>query len=109
MILREMDMVYDYPQRQLNRLLYKKFYLKHTYRYPVIGEREVFSSLKREDIVNFYKNHYVPNNMILAISGDIDIDEAKNLVTSIFGKMQRGIAHPVIVPSEPVQLKQRYS
>ncbi len=107
-ILREMDMVYDYPQRQLNRLLYKNFYLKHTYRYPVIGEREVFSSLKREDIVNFYKNHYVPNNMILAISGDIDIDEAKNLVTSIFGKMQRGIAHPVIVPSEPVQLKQRY-
>lgn len=107
-ILKEIDMNYDEPQRRLAQLFYKAFYTTHTYRYPIIGERRFLNALTREDLLKFYKRHYVANNMILAISGDIAIDDAVVLVKSKFGSLRGAPINPISIPSEPRQISNKY-
>ena len=62
----------------------------HPYSWPTIGHMEDLNSASYEDVVEFFKLYYGPNNASLVIAGDIDIDETKRLVTKWFGKIPRG-------------------
>ena len=57
----------------------------HPYHYPIIGYKHDLWSLKRESLVHFYKEHYVPNNATLIIVGDVDPDNALLLAQKEFG------------------------
>jgi predicted Zn-dependent peptidase len=62
---------------------------------------------KDEDFVNFYKTFYVPNNAVLVVAGDIDIDSTKQLINEYFADIPRGtkkINRPDVV--EPPQTKE---
>lgn len=65
-------------------------YREHPYRWGIIGSMEHLSAATEEDYVNFYKTFYVPNNAILSIAGNIDIEETKKLVEKYFGSIPRG-------------------
>ena len=61
--------------------LYFKLYPEdHPYHWPVIGSMEDLSAATLEDVKNFFRSYYGPNNASLAIAGDIDIFETKKLV-----------------------------
>ena len=68
----------------------KRLFKKHPYRWPVIGSMEHLNAAQEEDYVNFYKDFYVPNNAVLSIAGDIDIDQAKLWIDKYFGAIPRG-------------------
>ncbi len=68
----------------------KRAYTKHPYQWTPIGSMEHLDAASEEDYVNFYKEFYVPNNAILSIAGDIDIEQAKNWVAKYFGSIPRG-------------------
>ncbi len=79
---------------------FKRAYKVHPYRWPVIGSMEHLNAATEEDYVNFYKTFYVPNNAVLSIAGDIDIEETKKLVEKYFGSIPRGtrdIPRPTVV------------
>ena len=85
----------------------KRAYTAHPYRWPVIGSMEHLNAAKDEEFMDFYKTFYVPNNAVLSIAGDIDIEETKKLVEKYFGDIPRGtkeIPRPSIV--EPKQTKE---
>jgi len=63
---------------------------KHPYQYSVIGSMEDLDAAVEEDYKNFYATFYVPNNATLSIAGDIDIKEAKQLITKYFGTIPTG-------------------
>jgi len=107
-ILKEIDMNYDEPQKRLSQLFYKIFYSTHTYRYPIIGERKFLNSLTREEVLEFYKRHYVASNMVLVISGDIATKEVENLVKSAFGRLNDAPLSPISIPEEPKQLVSKH-
>ena len=50
-------------------------YTKHPYKRDVIGTPEIISQVTREDIMNYYKTFYTPENMTTIIVGDFDSDE----------------------------------
>src|SRR5262249_6528844 len=50
-ILREIDIGLDDPDEQLSKALYKTLFQIHPYRYPVIGERDLFLKLDRDNLV----------------------------------------------------------
>jgi zinc protease len=56
----------------------------HPYHWPVIGSQEDLSAAKYEDVVEFFKKYYVPNNASLAIAGDIDPVQTRALVEKWF-------------------------
>lgn len=106
-ILSEMRLYNDEPQRRLGDLLYSNAYTNHPYRYPIIGQKERFESLTNEDLIEFYKRKFTPDNIILAIGGDSDFDSVVKLAEEIFSKIPPQKIYQNAGISEPAQLGRR--
>jgi len=72
----------------------------HPYGLPGTGTEDSLSSLTREDLQAFHRQYFVPNNMILAIVGDVTNDEAFAAAERVFGGWPRGML-PVAARVEP--------
>ena len=62
----------------------------HPYRWPIIGSMDDLNAAQEADYKEFYATYYVPNNATLSIAGDIDIDEAKELIEKYFATIPKG-------------------
>lgn len=106
-ILREMAMGRDNPDRQASELLFSTAYSTHPSRHPVIGYEEVYRALKREDVMAYYKRRYVPNNLVFIVVGDINPAQVREQITRLMGKWPRQKLEPDYVPDEPEQIASR--
>lgn len=66
------------------------------YERPVLGYKNIISSIPKERIIEYWKQFYAPNNMIALVIGDFDTDRMIELYRSVFG-----IVPPVSLPSPP--------
>lgn len=75
----------------------------HPYRHSTIGSMADLSAADLADVRKWFKDHYGPNNVVLALSGDIDAATARPMVEKWFGAIPRG---PEIAPvaADPVTL-----
>lgn len=103
-ILREIDMYLDDPQSQLSQSLFETAFREHPYRAPIIGYRDVFETVTREELLHYYQVRYVPNNAVLVIAGDWDSRACREAVDRHFKQLRRRKIAPVFVPAEPEQL-----
>ncbi len=62
----------------------------HPYSWPTIGSHEDLTAASLEDVTEFFKTYYTPNNLSLVIAGDFDPAEAKRLVEKYFGPIPPG-------------------
>ncbi len=76
----------------------KRAYTVHPYRWPVIGSMEHLDAAQEKDYQQFYADFYVPNNAVLSIAGDINVEEAKALVEKYFAPIPKGTG-PIYRPS----------
>lgn len=107
-ILNEINMDNDDPERVLIRRLNETAYMTHPYKYPLIGYRDKFKALKREDLVKYYNTAYVPNRMVLSIVGGINPEAAIELAGSRFNNTRApDYAVRDMVPDEPPQIARR--
>ncbi|MGH2644522.1 MAG: M16 family metallopeptidase [Chitinophagaceae bacterium] len=60
------------------------------YEWTPIGTMEDLNKAKLSDFITFYKTYYVPNNAVLSIAGDINIDSTKKLIDEYFGTIPKG-------------------
>lgn len=68
----------------------KNLFIKHPYRWTTIGEMEHLDSATLDEFLAFNKKFYVPNNAVLVVAGDIDMDKTKKMVEEYFGPIPRG-------------------
>src|SRR6186997_2350673 len=68
----------------------------HPYHHSVIGSMADLSAASVEDVQNFFKTYYAPNNAVLVIAGDIEIPQARALVQKYFGPIPRGPKPPAL-------------
>jgi zinc protease len=66
------------------------------YERPVLGYKNVISSIPRQKIIEYWKQYYAPNNMISLVIGDFDTEKMIETYRSVFG-----IIPPVNMPSPP--------
>lgn len=107
-ILREFSMGKDNPGRQIQELLFHTAYTLHPYRLPVIGLSDIFKSITREGLLDYYHRRYVPDNMVAVVVGDINLQEARGLLTKAFSSFTRKPNPPVFIPEEPIQTAPRF-
>lgn len=107
-ILREMSMGEDNPDRQLNELLFQTAFTTHPYRYPIIGLCDIFKAVTREELMDYYHRRYVPDNMVIAVVGDIQAGEAQRIITQSFSRFVRRPNPPLYIPEEPRQTAPRF-
>ncbi|MDH3746135.1 MAG: insulinase family protein [Acidobacteriota bacterium] len=79
----------------------------HPYGYPGIGYMSDLESFSRRDAIEFYKNHYVPSNMVTVISGGVDKEKVLPLLDKYFGRMETGREPPPLRTVEPPQIAER--
>jgi zinc protease len=81
------------PYGRAFKLLYENLHPKgHPYSWDVIGIHEDLTAASLEDVQEFFKTYYSPNNLSLVIAGDFDPVEAKRLVAKYFGPIPPGPA-----------------
>jgi zinc protease len=106
-ILQEMAMGRDNPDRVISRLLWSTAFRVHPYRHPVIGYEDVFTQTTREDLLAFFHRHYTPDNLIVAIAGNVDPADAETRIRATFADFARRASAPVYIPAEPPQISPR--
>jgi zinc protease len=79
----------------------------HPYRRPVVGWMEDIQNLTRQDLVDFYKLYYAPNNAFIVVVGDFSTDEILPKIKAAFGKIPRATAPPKVRAEEPEQRGER--
>jgi predicted Zn-dependent peptidase len=68
----------------------KRTFTTHPYHHSVIGSMEHLDAAEEADYKQFYKDFYRPDNAILSIAGDIDIEQTKKLIDVYFKDIPRG-------------------
>jgi zinc protease len=106
-IRREFAMGFDDPDRMASELLFATAYQRHPYRLPVIGEMEIYNQLTQEQVVQYYKTRYVPNNLTFIVVGDVDGKKIHQQLADFFKDYPEKSLKPVFVPQEPPQLGRR--
>ena len=89
---------YGIVEEGVFHLLFPK---SHPYHADVMGSHADIQAAKLEDVRNFFKLYYAPNNASLAIVGDFDPAQAKQLVEKYFGPLKRGAPVPKIAAVTP--------
>jgi zinc protease len=77
-------------------------YTNHPYQRPVIGWRDEIQNLTVADLQAFFNAHYVPQNMILIMGGDITKRRARTLATRYYGGLKKTSTPPGCVLPETV-------
>ena len=70
----------------------------HPYSWTVIGEMEDLNAASLEDVQEWFKTYYGPNNAVLALAGDIDLETAKLKVAKYFADIPSG--PPLVKPEK---------
>lgn len=69
---------------------------EHPFHHSLIGSMEHLSEASLEDIAEFFRTWYCPDNAVLTIAGDFDPTEARALVAQYFGPIPRAAARPAL-------------
>jgi zinc protease len=88
-------------------LLFSTAYQVHPYRFPVIGDIEIYNQLTQEQVMQYYKTRYVPNNLTFIIVGDVDAERVHQQLIDLFKPYPEKSLQPVFIPTEPPQLGRR--
>lgn len=97
----------DNPGAALAEVANAVAYTVHPYRRPVIGWMDDIQNLTRQDLVDFYKLYYAPNNAFIVVTGDFSTSEILPKIRSAFGKIPRAAAAPKVRAEEPPQKGER--
>ncbi len=80
----------DSPQSLLQEEVVATAFKNHPYRWPVIGWMSDLKNLTRDDLYNYYRRYYVPNNAFIVVAGDIDIEDVLHMIKDEFGHIPSG-------------------
>lgn len=106
-IRREFAMGMDDPDRMAGQLLFATAFQRHPYRLPVIGHIDIYNQLTRDQVMEYYKARYVPNNLTFVVVGDVDAEAVYRQLGDFFKDHPARSLQPVYIPSEPPQLGRR--
>lgn len=89
-VLEEISKSLASPQEQLERNTLSVLYPGHALSLSTLGTYSTIQAMSRDAIYNFYKNNYVPNNMILTVIGNFQTGAMLSLIKETYGKANPG-------------------
>ena len=106
-VQRELEMGEADRGTVLYHAMKKLVYTEHPVRHPTVGYLAVVQQVKRDDVIGFYKNRYVPQNMTFVVVGDVKTDDVLETVLGRFKNFHRTTERFEILPVEPEQASPR--
>jgi len=106
-VQRELEMYEAERASVLYNTMKQLIYTEHPARHPTVGYLAVVQQVKREEVIAFYKNRYVPQNMTFVVAGDVKTDDVLETLLSLFKNFQRTTERFVNLAVEPEQASPR--
>ena len=100
------------PYGQLLEEITKGLFVKHPYRWTTIGSMDHLDAATLEEFLEFKDKFYVPNNAVLVVAGNFDMDDIKKKISDYFGPIPRGNDVPrVNIKEDPLngELKRTFN
>jgi zinc protease len=91
----------------LDEGLYATAFMASPYHWPVVGWMKDLERITRDEMVDYFRTYYAPNNCILVLVGDFDPADAKTKIAKAFGSIPRQTPPPPPVNAEPEQNGER--
>src|SRR3989475_6618555 len=88
-VIEEMRLSEDTPQRHLARQLYSMVFDSRPYGRPVLGNADIIQKLNRETLLAFYRRHYVPESFTLVVVGPVKTSEMLLAAERPLGRLPR--------------------
>ena len=95
------------PDTLLEQEVIAAAYKVHPYRHPTIGWLSDLETMTRDDLYQYYRRNYVPNNATVVVVGDVDTNDVLRRVETQFGPIPSGPAARRVSVVEPEQLGER--
>ena len=93
---------------RLQEIISDQAFTTHPYKHPVIGSMNDLDAASVEDVRDFWRTYYVPNNATAVLVGDFDPKEASRLVAQYLGRVPKSVRPvPRDIPREPAQTKEK--
>lgn len=89
------------PGALFNEQMDAALYLNHPYGIPIVGWKSEIEGLTMQDALDFYAEHYAPDNAILVVAGDVAADEVKRLAEIHYGPIPAAGIKARVRPTEP--------
>lgn len=99
-VLEEINRHFDNPSALLYDSFSESIFPKTPYRRNIIGSSDVIKNVTRNEVLAYYHEHYVPQNMVLSVVGDFDSKHALELIEDTFGKAENRPA-----PQQPLLIE----
>ena len=99
------------PYGQLLPQITQSLFKKHPYRWLPIGSMEHLDSATLDEFIAYNKKFYVPNNAVLVVAGNFEIDDVKKKISDYFGPIPRGNDVPRInITEDPItaEIKKKF-
>ena len=106
-INREIERAADSPDRAVHERAEETMFKVHPTRVPVIGYKHLFNKIAWQDVVDYYNERYVPNNMVVSVVGDFDAAKVREYVAKAFSKKDSKPIPAYELPAEPEQIAPR--
>lgn len=106
-VQRELEMGESSRPRVLYQGIKSLIYQSHPMRHPTIGYLGVLQKLTREDALAFYKDRYVPQNMVFVVVGDVNTNKVLDKVLADFKDFHRTTERAVTLAEESPQVSPR--
>ncbi len=106
-IRREMDMGRDDPGRRSSQGFFETAFHRSPFRQPVIGHRDIFDRISREDLMAYYETKYAPNNCFFVVVGDFQPATVIAQIEAAYAQSKARAVPPSFVAAEPRQTAPR--
>jgi len=84
-IVEEIGMYEDYPEEMVHDMLSEEIWSGNSLGYPILGNYQTVSDISRENILDYIKSHYVPENSVISVAGNFDEKQLVEMVEKYFG------------------------
>jgi zinc protease len=105
-VLREVKQREDDPRQKLVQIFYQTLYKVHPYGKPIIGYEKTIMNIQREELIQFHRTYYVPNNMVLVAVGKLEEERLKKKIQVYFSNLPAKEVPQPLYPQEAF-LKER--
>ncbi len=91
----------DWPGHFTEKLLQQAQYAGSSLELPTLGTKSTIEHMVRDDVYDFYKKWYVPNNMVVTVAGNFDRDDTLEMLESYYGAVSPGtVDHGGLKPAQ---------
>ncbi|WP_333859168.1 M16 family metallopeptidase [Clostridium sp.] len=84
-IIEEINMSEDSPEDVLSDLHSRAMWGKDSISFPILGSIDTVKSFTQEDLIEYISSYYIPENSVISVAGNVDLNNVEKLIEKYFG------------------------